>query len=207
DVVQPELELHDDSEVAASATEPPEQLRTLVGGYAHDLAVSRDDCVGRDVVAGQAVPACHPAHPAAEGETPDAGVRDVARGRGQAERLSGAVHGSQQRATLHPGTPGHGIHGDAVQAGEVDHEPAVGDGEPGDVVPTAAHADLQVALASHAHRVDDIGHRGAPDDHRGTTVDHRVPYRAGGVIGGIAGGEDLAVVPRTAGRRGGEVLR
>jgi hypothetical protein len=76
--VQPELELDDDSEVAATAAQPPEQVGVFIGGRTHDVAVRGDDGVGPDVVAGEAVLARQPAHAAAQRQPADAGVRDVA---------------------------------------------------------------------------------------------------------------------------------
>jgi hypothetical protein len=81
DRLQPELELGDDAEVAAAASQPPEQVRVLVLVDAEAVAVGGDQLVGRDVVARQPVLAREPAHAAAEREPAHAGVGYVARGR------------------------------------------------------------------------------------------------------------------------------
>src|SRR5260370_41139241 len=76
--MQPELELDDDSEVAATAAQAPEQVGGLIGGRAHDVAARSDDGAGHDVVAGETLPARQPA-PAAAPCQPAAGdVRDAA---------------------------------------------------------------------------------------------------------------------------------
>ena len=203
--MQPELELDDDSEVAATAAQAPEQVGVLIGGRAHDVAVRGDDGAGHDVVAGETVLACQPAHAAAQRQPADAGVRDVAGRRGEAEGLRGTVQGAEHRAALHPGVPRDRIDGDTVERGEVDHEPAVRDGEAGDVVAAAADADLQVVLTGGAHRGDDVVDRGAPGDQFRAVVDHLVPDRPGGVVPAGAGSEDLTVEVGTA--HGGGELR
>ena len=73
--VEPELERGDDAEVGACAAEPPEQVRVLVLGGAHDPAVRRDELDREQVVDRQAVLALEPAHAAAEREPGDPGVR------------------------------------------------------------------------------------------------------------------------------------
>src|SRR5215472_7969256 len=158
--MQPELELDDDSEVATTAAQAPEQVGVLIGGRAHDVAVRSDDGAGNDVVAGETVLARQPAHAAAQRKPADAGVRDVAGRRGEAEGLRGPVQGAEHRAALHPGAPRDWIDGDAAEGGEVDHEPAVRDSEAGDVMATAADADLQVVLTGGAHRGDDVASQG-----------------------------------------------
>src|SRR6202012_6082788 len=120
--------------------------------------------VGHDVVARESVPASQPAHAAAQRQAADAGVRDVACRRGEAEGLGRAVDGAEQRAALDPRPPGDRIDGDAIEVGEVDHQPAVGNGEAGDVVAPAAHADLQAAFTAEAHGGCDVVDGGAPDD-------------------------------------------
>ena len=97
----------------------------------HDVAAGGDRRVRDDVVAGEAVLAGQPAHPAAEGQAADAGVRHVAGGGGQPVRLRRPVERAEQRATLHPGATADRVDPDAAHEGEVDHEAAVGDGTRG----------------------------------------------------------------------------
>jgi len=72
--MQPELEVDDDSEVAAAAAKTPEQVGVLIGGRAHDVAVRSDDGTAHDVVAGETVLARQPAHTAAQRQPADAGM-------------------------------------------------------------------------------------------------------------------------------------
>ena len=95
DLVQLELELGDYTEVPAAAPQTPEQLGVLVRRCADHLAGRGDHLEGDHVVAGQAVLTGQPAHPAAEGEAADPGVRDVAGGCGQSVWLGGRVERAQ----------------------------------------------------------------------------------------------------------------
>src|SRR3712207_7096699 len=56
------------------------------------------------------------------------------------------------RSTLFPYTTLFRSDLDAIDLAEVDHQSAVGGGQPGDTVPTAADRDLQVVLASEQNR-------------------------------------------------------
>src|SRR5205807_9630479 len=123
-----------------------------------------------------------PTHAAAEGEAADAGVRHVSGRGGQTVALRLDVERAEQRTTLHPGAAAGRVHLDTAHHGQVDHDPAVRHREAEHAVPAAAHADLQVEIARGTHRGDHVPDAGAPDDHPGTPVDHRVPHGASLVV-------------------------
>jgi hypothetical protein len=175
--VQPELEPGDHPEVAAPAAQPPEQLGVLVPGRPHHLAVRGHQLEGLDVVAGEAVLAGHPPHPAAEREAADAGVGDVAGGGGQPVPLGLGVERAEQRPALHRRAPAGRVDADRGHRGEVDHQAVVGDPEADHAVPAAPHADLQVQVAGGAHGRDHVADAGAAHDHPRAVVDHGVPHR------------------------------
>src|SRR5581483_1727499 len=75
-----ELRLRDDTEVAASASEAPEELRVLVLGRGDELAVGGDDVRPDEVVGGEAVFALEPAAAGAGGESDDPRRRDATAG-------------------------------------------------------------------------------------------------------------------------------
>jgi hypothetical protein len=75
-VVQAELEVHHDAEVAAAAPNSPEELGVLVGAGGEELAVGRDDVDREELVDGEPVLAHDPADPAPEGEPGQAGMGD-----------------------------------------------------------------------------------------------------------------------------------
>ena len=193
DRMQPELEAGHDAEVAAAALEAPVQLLVLPGVGADVLALGGDDLERGHVVARQPVLAGQPAHPAAEGQPADAGVGDVARGRGEPVRLGGAVERAQQRAAGDPRAARGGVDADLAERGEVEHQAVLGHREPEDPVTAAADAQLELRRAPGADRGGDVGRARAAGDRARAVVDHRVPHRAGGVVARVARFEQLAV--------------
>ena len=89
--MEPELEGGGHAEVAAAAPQRPEQVRVLVRGGAHDLAVRGHQLDRQQVVAGQAVLALEPARAAAQGQPGHAGAGHASTGGGEPVRLGGAV--------------------------------------------------------------------------------------------------------------------
>ena len=150
------------------------------------LAVGGDQLERRDVVAREPELAGEPAHPAAERQPADAGVGHVARGRRQPVLHRGAIERAEQRAALDPGATALRIDADAAHRGQVDHQAAVRDAQPEHAVPAAAHADLEVALAAVADRLDHVVRARTADDRPWPAVDHRVPHRSRLVVSGGA---------------------
>ena len=186
DRLQPELELGHHAEVAAAAAQSPEQLRVAGLVDAEPLALGGDQLVRRHVVARQPDPAREPAHAAAERQPADAGMRHVARGRGQPVLHRGAIERSEQGAALDAGAPARGIHPDPGHRRQVDHHPVVGDAHPEHAVTAAAHAELEVALAAVPDRLGHVARARAPHDRARPPVDHRVPHRPGLVVARVA---------------------
>ena len=200
--VQPELELGDDAEVAAAAAEPPEQVRVLGLVDMQPAAVGGDQLERLHVVAREPEPAREPAHATAERQPADAGVGDVARGRGQPVLHRGAIERAEQRPALHPRTPALGIDADAAHRREVDHQAALRNAQPEHAVPSAAHADLEIALAAEMDRLGDLVRVRAAHDRPRPAVDHRVPHRPGLVVTRGAVLQEPAVRRRTHHRAG-----
>ena len=69
---QTELERRDDAQVAASTSEPPEQVRFLGGAGSHETTVGGHDVRGEQVVDGQPVLPADPTKASPEGEAGDA---------------------------------------------------------------------------------------------------------------------------------------
>ncbi len=139
-LVQPELELGDDPEVAAATAYRPEQVGVLVRRGAPNLAVGGDDLHRFEVVDAQPGLAGQPAHPAAEGEPTDAGVADHASRDREAVRLGRRVEVDEQRAATDAGAFAYRVDPDGVQPAQVDHQPVVNHAGAGCA---AAHTDLQ----------------------------------------------------------------
>ena len=102
DGVQSEPERGDDAEVAAAASQRPEQIRVFVGGRPDDAALGGDHLGGKQVVDGEPVLAHEEADAAAEGEPGDAGVAHDAAGGGQTVGLRLVVDVAPQSTTPAP---------------------------------------------------------------------------------------------------------
>src|SRR5262249_9596146 len=178
DGVEREPERSDDAEVAAAASQRPEQIREFVGGCPDGPAVGGDHLGGQQVVDGESVLAHEEADAAAEGEPGDAGVADDAAGGGQTVGLRLVVDITPKRTALHPGRATGGVDPHGPHRGEVDDESVVAHGGTGHVVTAAAYGDLEVVVAGEAHGRDHVGHSRAAGDPGWTAVDRTVPDTA-----------------------------
>jgi hypothetical protein len=122
-----ELELRDDSEVAAPAAEAPEQVGVLVLARLEELAVGSHDIHRNELIDREPVLAHDPADPTAERQACDARVRDDAGRNREAERLRLPVELAEQYAGLHPRRALLRIDAHALHRREVDHQRVVGD--------------------------------------------------------------------------------
>ena len=129
--MQLELEGRDDPEIAAAASERPEQVLVLGLAGPHRLAVGGDHLGGEQVVDGQPVAAGQVADAAAEGETGDAGGRNDPAGRRQAVGVGGIVEITPGGAPARSGSPAGRIDVDMPHQRQVDDHPAVVGAEPG----------------------------------------------------------------------------
>ena len=177
-----ELELGDDAEVAAAAAQAPEQVRVLLVGRSHDLALRRHDARGTQAVDREAVAAHDPADPAAEREAGDAGVRHVAVGDRQAVRPGRPRNVAEQRAAADARAAGLRVDLDAVHRRQVDGHPAVRHRVALHAVPAAAHGDLHSLVAGAQQRLGDLRVRAGPGDGRRAVVDRAVPEGARRVV-------------------------
>ena len=97
-LVQLELELGHDREVAAATAQGPEEVGVL-GLRGRQHVAGRGDAARRDeVVDRQPVLPAQPPHAAAEGQPADAGVADQPDGYGEAVLLGGRVEVAEQRS-------------------------------------------------------------------------------------------------------------
>src|SRR5260370_25616682 len=86
-----EREARDDTEVAAAATQPPEEVRVLLFARGDEAAVRKDNVRLDEIVDRKPELAGHVTDTAAERETADAGCRDDPERCGERERLRGVV--------------------------------------------------------------------------------------------------------------------
>ena len=136
----------------------------------------------QEVVERPAELALEPAAPAPEREAADAGRRDAAAGRGEAERLCLAIELAPGGPALGPRGARGGIDAHGVHVAQVDHQAAVGRRIAGHAVATASHRDLEVVVAGEPDRRDHVRHAAAARDQRGTVVEHPVEDRPRGVV-------------------------
>ena len=102
-------------------------------------------------------------------------------------RLRRRVDLAERRAGLDARGARLRIDADRPHLREVDEHRRVGDGEAGDLVPAAAHAEEQVVVAGEADRGHHVGGVRGADHERRAAVDHRVPERAGLVVARLPG--------------------
>ena len=157
---------------------------------ADHAAVGGDEIDGGQVVARPAEPPREVAEAAAERQPGAAGGGDEPEHRGQAVELRLAVHVAEQAAGLGARHAPRRIDPDAAHQRHVEHQPAVADGQSGDVVAAALDRQRQAVLARGVDARDDVGDAETPDDQRRTPIDHRVPDRARLVELRLAGLQD-----------------
>jgi hypothetical protein len=180
--MQAEFELGDDAEVAAPASDRPEQIGVLIRGRQLDPPVGGYHLGRHQVVEAQPGLARQPSHAAAEREPGDTGVTDMAGGHREAVRLRRRVEIGQQRAPARPRMFRLRVYADLIELAEVDHQAVIGDRLARRAVCAAAHSDLQAGSRGERDRRGHVGHRRAPGDHRRAPVDVGVPHAAGLVV-------------------------
>ena len=204
ELVQAQLERGDDPEVATASAQRPVKVLVLLGAGAYAPAVGKHHLGRHEVVDGHPVPAPLMGDAAAERQPGDSGLRHDAAGRGQPERRGHCVDLGPGGAALHVHAAPRRIHIHGTHGREVDHQAAVGRRGAGHVVATAAHGQLETALARETHGGRHVGGVRAARDQGGPLVDHSVPDLPGLVVGRMVGRYDLA--GETLGECGGQVV-
>jgi hypothetical protein len=176
-----------DAKVATAPAESPEQIRIGLCRDVEHRAVCVHELDGEEVVGRETVDAHQPAETSAECEARDPGRRDRAAGDGQPVHGRFSVELRPDDAALCADRPGLGVDIHPLHLGEVDHQTAVGDAPPGDVVSAAANRDLQTRLAREANRRADVCRTVAARDQRRPLVDEPVMDPARGFVMVFAG--------------------
>ena len=143
DRVEPELEAGDDAEVAAAASERPEEVGVLGCAGANHLAGRGHDLGGLEVVNGHAVLAAEPAEAAAERQAGNAGGGVDAKRRGEAVDLGRGVEVRKRGAALDGDAASAGSTRSGLHPGKVDYHAVIADGIAGDVVSAAADGEQE----------------------------------------------------------------
>src|SRR5262249_18250194 len=147
---------------------------------------SGDDVGGDQIVDGEPVAATQPPEPATQRETTHAGGRVDAEGRGQCRCLSFPIDFGQGCSAFDPRSASVWVNLHLAHRREIDHQPAVAQRLPGDVVAAPAHGDRQVVFQCKAYGQRDVGGAAAADDQPGPPVYHRIPYGPRFVVAGHA---------------------
>ena len=195
DRVEAEHERGDDAEVAAAATDRPEQIRLLVGARTDLLAAGEHHLRLEQVVDREAVVPGQVADAAAEGEASDSGRRDDPARRRQAVLVGRVVDLAPGATAADPNRAGLGIDIDRLEQREVDDDAVVTRPQSGAVVAAAAHGQQQVVRGGEANRRCDVVGVGAARDQRRTLLDHRVVDLARLAVVGVIGADQLAPEP------------
>jgi hypothetical protein len=187
--VQPEVQPRRNTEVAATAAEPPEQLGVLVNGGAHQTSVGRHELGADEVVAGEPVLRGQMSDSAAESQPADAGRPDYASGRNQAERVRRGVEVEPRGAAFRARNPCVGVDRDRAELGEVDHEPVVDHAVSCRVVPAPAHRDFESVSAREVERRGHVTRARAARDYGRPAVDERVEAASRRVVFAVVGSD------------------
>ncbi len=193
DLVQSVLERDRDAEVAGAAAESPEELGVLVLGRGDEPPVGRDQVDREEAVDRQAVPAREPADAAAEGETRDTGVGDLAARDGEPVRLRLPIEIAPEGACLHARHLRPGIDPDALHPREVEHDAAVDGRVAGRRVAAPANRQLRSGLPRMLHDRDHVDGSLHPGDRSRAAVEHAVPDAPRLVVRRIARPDELSV--------------
>ncbi|MNU57058.1 hypothetical protein D3C71_461680 [compost metagenome] len=182
----------DHAEIAAAASDCPEQVFVVLRAGVQQFSIRGDDIRRQQVVDAQAEPAAEPAEPAPQSQARDPGRRIDAEGNGQAESLGFVVKVGQGCAGFDIGSGGLGIDPHRLHRRKIDHQSVIADGGAGDVVASAADGNQQIVLTPEIHGLAHVGRARATHDDGGTAVYHGVPDFSGIVVAGISGHQDLA---------------
>ena len=193
--MEAELERGDHAEVAAAASQRPEQVGVLILGRAQQLALGGHDVDGEEVVDREAVLAHQPANATAEGEPGDTGVAYDSAGGGQTVRLRLVIDVTPQRTTLHPDPAVGGINPHGPHCRKINDDPVVANCGARHVVASAPYGDFQIVVAGETHGPDNVGGADASGDQVRAPVNGTVPDCTGDVVVGVVGTDELASEP------------
>src|SRR6266542_2759443 len=125
-----ELELRDHAQVAATATDRPEQIRMLGLRHLEYPPDGSDDAGADEVVARQLGRTHQPTDATTQGQAGDTRPTDETAGHRQAVRLRRGVKLSPGRPATAPGMPGRGVDRHRLHRRQDNHQPTLGERGP-----------------------------------------------------------------------------
>src|SRR5438876_8503020 len=180
--METELESRHDAEVSAAATDAPVKVPVLIRAGDEHIARCRHHFGRQDVDAREPESPGEVAIAAAQGQTPNAGVRDDSARRSEAVELGFPIDVGEQAAALNPGSPGSAVDPHGAHQPEVDQDASVGHRLARGAMTAASNGNLQVVLPGKLNRRNDIGGPARPGYERGTLVDHPGPGSTGHIV-------------------------
>src|SRR2546427_9025008 len=192
-----EFEGGDDSDVAASATNPPEEVGVIALRRLKDSPIGGDNFSRDQVVNGQTRLPSQPAHAAAEREAANARVTYDAGRNSQPVRLGSRIEVSQGGSTTYERTSSGGVDRHVSHPAEIDLETVIDHRAAAGAVCSAANSDFQILLPGEGDGGADVSRVRAAYDDRWSPIDGAVPDDAGLVVARVAGNEHLSSDPRT----------
>ena len=185
--MEAELEPGDDAEVAATATDRPEQVRLRGRVGVDHLPVCGDHLCGEQRIDGQAVLADEETDSAAERDAADADAAGVAEADGKSVLPGRLGELARGRAGLGPRGAGRRVDVDPVHLPEVEDDTAVAAAVAGETVATAPHRQFDARLAGKADDAGDLSGVTRPDDGRRLLVEAAEVAGPRRVVAGVAG--------------------
>ncbi len=191
--MQPQLKLCNYAEVAATAMQPPEQVRVLGLARGDHPAIGGHDARRDQVVAGQPVHPLEPAAAAAKNESGHPSGRHTAAGGCQPVFLGCSVQLTPGDARSNPSGTRDRVDLDLPHRAEVEEQAVVDGGVPSDGMAASPGRERQPCGLHKQDRRYNVAVARGPGDRRGPAVEHGVEDDAGlAVLIAVGGRQDLA---------------
>ena len=185
------LEGGDDPEVAAAASDAPEQVLVLLRAGPQQLSVGGRDVGGYQVVAGESIAAVEPAQPAAEREPCDPGHDTT-------PSVVANPNACVARSNSPKVSPGSArtvlVSGSTRTAFMPDRSSMMAPSPhrvPRDAVATPAHREREVVSTCELDAADHVGRIHRPDHGERAPIDHAVEHGARRVVATVAWADHL----------------
>ncbi len=202
DLMESVVEAGHDTEVAAAATDRPEQVRVADRVGPEERAVGGHDLGGQQRVDGQAMGAHEVADPAAEGDATEPDRRGVAKAGGQPVRSDRGRVLTGRQPRLRPGRAALDVDLDRVHGSHVDDDAVVDHAVTGTTMSAAPNGQREPGLTRQCDDPRDVAGIGDLDDERRTSIDVPEGDGACGIEVGVVGRDDPSGDLRLEGRGG-----
>jgi hypothetical protein len=166
-LVQLEFQGGHHAEIASAATQAPEDILVLTGAGGDKIPVRCDHIGGEEVVDREPERPCQVADATPQGEARDAGGRDDAARRRQAESVGGVIEVPPCCAGVSTGSLTSRVHMHCAHRRRVDDQSAIVGPESGRAMRAVANGQIQSVVAGEVHAGYDVGRCSARSTARG----------------------------------------